>query len=35
LQALAKHGMRVKYDRVHKVLGESNFVLLIENGKSE
>src|ERR1700730_11344637 len=32
LQALAKQGLAVKYDRVHKVLGEGNFVLIVSEG---
>jgi predicted SnoaL-like aldol condensation-catalyzing enzyme len=32
LQALAKKGNTVKYDRVHKILGEGNFVLVIAEG---
>ena len=32
LQALAKQGLAVKYDRVHKVLGEGNFVLVVAEG---
>jgi len=32
LQALAKQGLAVKYDRVHKVLGEGNFVLVVSEG---
>jgi len=32
LQALAKDGKAVKYDRVHKVLGEGNFVLVVAEG---
>jgi predicted SnoaL-like aldol condensation-catalyzing enzyme len=32
LQALAKQGLAVKYTRVHKVLGEGNFVLVIAEG---
>src|SRR5882672_9813040 len=32
LQALAKEGLAVKYDRVHKVLGEGSFVLVIAEG---
>lgn len=33
LQALAKQGLSVKYDKVHRVLGEGNFVLVIAEGK--
>ncbi|MGA2550558.1 MAG: nuclear transport factor 2 family protein [Burkholderiaceae bacterium] len=32
LQALAKQGLAVKYDRVHKILGEGNFVLVVAEG---
>jgi predicted SnoaL-like aldol condensation-catalyzing enzyme len=32
LQALAKQGNTVKYERVHKVLGEGNFVLVVAEG---
>ena len=32
LQALATQGLAVKYDRVHKVLGEGNFVLVVAEG---
>jgi len=32
LGALAKQGLAVKYDRVHKVLGEGNFVLVVAEG---
>jgi predicted SnoaL-like aldol condensation-catalyzing enzyme len=32
LQVLAKQGLAVKYDRVHKVLGEGNFVLVVAEG---
>src|SRR5882724_5090482 len=32
LQALAQQGLAVKYDRVHKVLGEGNFVLVVAEG---
>src|SRR5260221_14550371 len=32
LQALARQGLAVKYDRVHKVLGEGNFVLVVAEG---
>src|SRR5260370_6601253 len=32
LQALAKQGLAVKYDRVHKVLGEGDFVLVVAEG---
>jgi predicted SnoaL-like aldol condensation-catalyzing enzyme len=33
LQALAKQGLAVKYDRVHAILGEGNFVLVVAEGK--
>lgn len=32
LQALAKQGVTMKYDRIHKVLGEGNFVLVTSEG---
>ncbi len=32
LQALAKAGISLKYDRIHKVLGEGNFVLVASEG---
>jgi predicted SnoaL-like aldol condensation-catalyzing enzyme len=32
LQALAKKGQTVKYERVHKVLGEGDFVLVVSEG---
>ncbi|WP_395845843.1 nuclear transport factor 2 family protein [Cystobacter fuscus] len=32
LQAMAKAGVSMKYDRVHKVLGEGNFVLVASEG---
>lgn len=32
LAALSKAGVAIKYDRVHKVLGEGNFVLVISEG---
>src|SRR6267143_4747943 len=32
LQALAKRGLAVKYERVHEVLGEGNFVLVVVEG---
>lgn len=32
LQTLAKQGLAVKYERVHKVLGEGNFVLVVSVG---
>jgi len=33
LQAMAKAGVTMKYDRVHKVLGEGNFVLVVSEGQ--
>jgi predicted SnoaL-like aldol condensation-catalyzing enzyme len=33
LQAMAKAGVSMTYDRVHKVLGEGNFVLTISEGQ--
>ncbi len=33
LEALAKQGITMKYDKVHKVLAEGNFVLVISEGK--
>ena len=32
LQAMAKAGVTMKYDRIHKVLGEGNFVLVVSEG---
>lgn len=32
LQALAKKGLAVKYERVHKILGDGNFVLVVSEG---
>ncbi|MBI3898704.1 MAG: nuclear transport factor 2 family protein [Gammaproteobacteria bacterium] len=32
LQYLAKQGIAVKYERIHKVLGEGNFVLVVGEG---
>jgi predicted SnoaL-like aldol condensation-catalyzing enzyme len=32
LQAMAKQGITLKYDRIHKVLGEGNFVLVMSEG---
>ena len=32
LQEMAKNGMIMKYDRVHKILGEGNFVLSVSEG---
>jgi predicted SnoaL-like aldol condensation-catalyzing enzyme len=34
LQVLAKKGQAVKYERVHKVLGEGDFVLVVSEGAS-
>jgi predicted SnoaL-like aldol condensation-catalyzing enzyme len=33
LEAMAKAGVTMKYDKVHKVLGEGNFVLVMSEGK--
>jgi predicted SnoaL-like aldol condensation-catalyzing enzyme len=33
LKAMAERGITMKYDRVHKVLGEGNFVLAISEGQ--
>jgi predicted SnoaL-like aldol condensation-catalyzing enzyme len=33
LEAMAKAGVSMKYDRVHQVLGEGNFVLVISEGQ--
>lgn len=33
LEAMAKAGVTVKYDRVHKVLGDGNFVLVVSAGQ--
>jgi predicted SnoaL-like aldol condensation-catalyzing enzyme len=33
LQAMAKQGITMKYTRVHKVLGEGNFVLAVSEGE--
>lgn len=32
LQAMARQGITMKYDRIHKVLGEGNFVLVVSEG---
>lgn len=32
LQAMAQAGITMKYDRIHKVLGEGNFVLVVSEG---
>jgi predicted SnoaL-like aldol condensation-catalyzing enzyme len=29
---MAKQGVTMKYDRIHKVLGEGNFVLVVSEG---
>src|SRR4029077_13478370 len=33
LKSLAEQGLAVKYDRVHMVLGEGNFVLVVAEGR--
>jgi len=33
LEAMAKQGITMKYDRIHKVLGEGNFVLVLSEGQ--
>src|SRR6185295_7661153 len=33
LQAMAKAGVTMKYHRIHKVLGEGNFVLVVSEGQ--
>ena len=33
LEAMAKQGFTMKYDKVHEVLGEGNFVLVMSEGK--
>lgn len=33
LQAMAKAGVTMKYDRVHRILGEGNFVLVVSEGQ--
>ena len=33
LQAMAKAGVTMKYSRIHKVLGEGNFVLVVSEGQ--
>lgn len=30
---MAKHGVTMKYDRIHAVLGEGNFVLVVSEGE--
>lgn len=32
LQFMAEHGITMRYDKVHKVLGEGNFVLVVSEG---
>ena len=32
LKGLADHGIELKYDRIHRVLGEGNFVLVVSEG---
>jgi predicted SnoaL-like aldol condensation-catalyzing enzyme len=32
LEAMAKQGVVMKYDRIHRVLGEGNFVLVVSEG---
>jgi predicted SnoaL-like aldol condensation-catalyzing enzyme len=32
LEAMAKQGITMKYDKIHKVLGEGNFVLVVSEG---
>lgn len=32
LEAMAKNGVTMKYDRIHRVLGEGNFVLVVSEG---
>lgn len=32
LQAMAKQGITMKYDRIHQILGEGNFVLVVSEG---
>jgi predicted SnoaL-like aldol condensation-catalyzing enzyme len=33
LQAMAKAGVTMKYDRIHRVLGEGQFVLVVSEGQ--
>lgn len=33
LESMAKQGISMKYDRIHKVLGEGNFVLVVSEGQ--
>ena len=32
LEAMAKHGIVMKYDKIHRVLGEGNYVLIVSEG---
>jgi predicted SnoaL-like aldol condensation-catalyzing enzyme len=32
LQFMAEHGITIRYDKIHKVLGEGNFVLVVSEG---
>jgi predicted SnoaL-like aldol condensation-catalyzing enzyme len=32
LQFMAEHGISMKYDKIHKVLGEGNFILVVSEG---
>ena len=32
LQFMAEHGVTIRYDKIHKVLGEGNFVLVVSEG---
>ena len=34
LEQLARHGSPIVYDRIHRVLGEGNFVLVVSEGRS-
>jgi len=33
LQEMARHGVSLKYDHIHQVLGEGNFVLVVSEGR--
>jgi len=33
LKGMAKQGITLKYDKIHKVLGEGNFVLVVSEGR--
>ena len=33
LEAMAKHGITMKYDAIHNVIGEGNFVLAMSDGQ--